>query len=327
MSSLVALGLFTLGIVLLVIGAELLVRGASSLAAVVGLSPLVIGLTVVAFGTSAPEMAVSVQAARTGLADMAVANVVGSNTFNVLAILGLSAAVIPLAVASQLIKFDLPIMVVVSLLLSAIAYTFGEVGRGIGIFFIILLVAYTGTLILLGRREAKRNAAASTDHDEPAKPRANAKTVVLSLLFIVAGLSLLVYGTGWLLDGATVLAKAMGVSELVIALTLVAAGTSLPELATSLVAAIRGQRDIAVGNVVGSNVFNILGVLGIAATVSSTPIVISPQVLRVDLPVMLAVAIVAVPVFITGRVVSRVEGLLFVAGYVAYAIYLFAAAS
>lgn len=325
MSSLMALGLFTLGIVLLVIGAELLVRGASALAAAVGLSPLVIGLTVVAFGTSAPEMAVSVQAAYAGLADIAVANVVGSNTFNVLAILGLSAAVIPLAVASQLLKFDLPIMVIVSLLLCAIAYTLGEVGRGVGITFIVLLVAYTGTLIWLGRREAARESAASAARDEPAKPKASIGSMVLSVVFILVGLGLLVFGTHWLLEGATVLAKAMGVSDLVIGLTLVAAGTSLPELATSIVAAVRGQRDIAVGNVVGSNVFNILGVLGIAATLSPTAIVIAPQVLRVDLPVMLLVAIVAVPVFITGRVVSRVEGLLFIAAYVAYTIYLFAA--
>jgi len=327
MSALVAVGLFALGLVLLVIGAELLVRGASTLAVAVGLSPLVIGLTVVAFGTSAPEMAVSVQAAHKGLADMAVANVVGSNTFNVLVILGLSALAIPLAVASQLLKFDLPVMVAVSLLLCGIAYALGEVGRGVGIAFIALLVAYTGVLIWLGRRETTREAKASAQRNEPAKVKAKTGAIVLSLVFVIAGLAMLVFGTHWLLDGATVLATAMGVSELVIGLTLVAAGTSLPELATSVVAAVRGQRDIAVGNVVGSNVFNILGVLGIAATLSPAPIVFSPQVLRVDLPVMLLVAIVAVPVFITGRIVSRPEGLLFVAGYVAYAIYLFAIAS
>ena len=318
--------LMLVGLLALVGGAELLVRGASRVAETLGISPLVIGLTVVAFGTSAPEMAVSVAATRNGQADLAIGNVVGSNIFNVLLILGLSALVTPLRVDQKLVRFDVPLMI----LLSAATWILGcdgTISRLEGGFLFAGLVAYTVWCIISGRRE---NAKVLEEYQQafgshqPAKkaisPSPQWRIQAQQYLLISIGLTLLVFGAGWFVDGATALARSFGISELAIGLTIVAAGTSLPELATSMVAAIRGERDIAVGNVVGSNMFNVLGVLGLGAIAGTGGIPVASQALEFDLPVMIAVAASCLPIFFTGHQISRWEGGLFVGYYMVYTV-------
>ena len=310
------------GLVLLVAGAEVLVRGAAKLAAQFGISPLVIGLTVVAFGTSAPETAVSVQAALNGSGDIAIGNVLGSNIANVLLILGITALVAPLIVSRQLIRLDVPLMIGASLITYALAWD-GSLSRLDGALLFAAVVGYTLFLIISSRRESA--AAAADDEfakefglDEPAKPHAS----LINAGLIIAGLVLLVAGSNFLVEGAVILARALGLSELVIGLTVIAIGTSLPELATSVMAAIRGERDIAVGNIVGSNLFNLLCVLGLASLVSPQAISVAANALAFDFPVMIAVAIACLPIFFAGYTINRWEGLLFVAYYAAYTLYL-----
>ncbi len=317
------LALFLGGLVALVIGAELLVRGASRLALSLGISPLVVGLTIVAVGTSAPEVAVSVGAALDGQTDIAVGNVIGSNIFNVLLILGVSALIIPLMVNAQIVRQEVPIMIGASLLLLTFGLD-GQIGRWEAGALLALLVAYVVFLIVQSRRKESAELAlkAAPQVDEAAgKP-----SLMLQLLLIGGGLGLLVLGSNWLVDASITLAQAMGVSDLVIGLTIVAAGTSMPEVATSVMAAIRKERDIAIGNVVGSNIFNILGCLGLAGVVSSTGLPIAPSVLNFDLWVMLAVAFACLPVFLTGRTIARWEGAVFVFYYLTYVTYLILAA-
>lgn len=293
------------GLILLVVGAELLVRGASAVAVAAGVSPLVIGLTVVAFGTSAPELAASILAARAGAADVAVGNVVGSNLFNVLVILGLAALVRPLAVQQRLIRLDVPVLIAASLAVWGLAAN-GVLGRLEGVALVVAIVILTAWEVRRSRRES-----AAVHAEYAAATGAEARRpVVGGVVMVAAGLVLLVLGARWLVIGATALARLLGVSELVIGLTVVAGGTSLPELATSVVAAARGQRDIAVGNVVGSNLFNLLAVLGAAAALTPDGLAVSRTALVADLPLMVAVAAVCLPVFLTGRVVSRLEGAL-----------------
>lgn len=315
---------FVLGLVLLIVGAEALVRGASRLALSVGISPLVVGLTVVAFGTSSPELAVSVQSAASGRADLALGNVVGSNIFNVLFILGASAVIVPLLVARQLVRQEVPVMVGVSLLLLVLALD-GRIGRGDGALLFAILLAYTAFLVHQSRRQGRGGDADALDPALAASSGWESRLPV-QLLLIAAGLGALVLGATWLVDAAVGFAQYLGVSELVIGLTIVAAGTSLPEVATSIVAALRGQRDIAVGNVVGSNVFNILGVLGLASMTSPSGITVAPAVLAFDLPMMIAVAIACLPIFFTRNVIDRWEGALFLALYAAYMAYVLLAA-
>ncbi len=311
------------GLVLLVAGAEVLVRGAARLAAQFGISPLVIGLTVVAFGTSAPETAVSVQSAFNGSGDLAIGNVIGSNIANVLLILGLTALVAPLVVSRQLIRLDVPLMIGASVLVYALAWN-GVLSRLDGALLFALVVAYTVFLVISSRRE---QAQSNAEDDEFAKefglteqPKPYAWAVNLGL--VVVGLALLVGGSNLLVEGAVTLARALGLSELVIGLTVIAVGTSLPELATSIMAAFRGERDIAVGNIVGSNLFNLLCVLGLASLVSPAAINVSPSALAFDFPVMIGVAIACLPIFFSGYAINRWEGLLFVGYYVAYTVYL-----
>ncbi|PKM31975.1 MAG: sodium:calcium antiporter [Gammaproteobacteria bacterium HGW-Gammaproteobacteria-11] len=303
--------LFVVGLVLLVVGAELLVKGAARVAASFRISPLVIGLTVVAFGTSAPEMAVSVNASVSGQGDIALGNVVGSNIFNVLFILGLSALIAPLVVSRQLIRLDVPIMIGASLLVLLLALD-GRLGRLDGALLFVLILAYTAFLIISSRRE---NQVDDLPEDKAAAP------VWLNALWIVIGLVMLVLGARWLVNGAVSMALSFGVSERVVALTIVAAGTSLPEVATSVMASIRGQRDIAVGNVIGSNIFNLLAVLGLAALVAPSGVVVSEAVLRFDLLVMLAVAIACLPIFISGMRIGRWEALLFLGYFILYTLH------
>ena len=312
--------LFCLGLVLLIVGAEALVRGASSLALSFGISPLAVGLTVVAFGTSSPELAVSVQSTLAGRVDLALGNVVGSNIFNVLFILGVSAVIVPLLVARQLVRQEVPVMVGVSLLLLVLAAD-GRLGRPDGLLLLGLLLAYTVFLIRQSRREV-----AAAGQQQRAGPQHRARALAGQLLLIAAGLGLLVLGATWLVDAAVAFAQRLGVSELVIGLTIVAAGTSLPEVATSIVAAVRGQRDIAVGNVVGSNIFNILGVLGVSAMAAPAGLAVAPSMLAFDLPVVIAVALACLPIFFTGYTIARWEGILFLGLYAAYTAYVLLAA-
>ena len=314
--------LFIAGLALLVLGAEFLVRGASKLALSAGISPLVVGLTVVAFGTSSPEMAVSVQAAASGRNDLAVGNVVGSNIFNVLFILGASALISRLVVARQLVRQEVPVMIGVSLLLLFLCMD-ARVSRLDGMLLVALLLGYTVFVIVQSRRELKTQAGAVEAGGDGAGWD---RHWAVQVLLVVGGLGLLVLGATWLVDAAVAIAKGLGVSELVIGLTILAAGTSLPEVATSILAAIRGQRDIAVGNVVGSNIFNILGVLGISAVAASQGLMVAPAMVAFDIPVMMAVAVACLPVFFTGHLIARWEGALFVALYAAYTVYLILAA-
>lgn len=317
--------LFVAGLVLLVAGAESLVRGASKLAAGLGISPLVIGLTVVAFGTSAPEMAVSTMAGLSGQADIALGNVVGSNIFNVLFILGLSAMITPLAVSQQLIRLDVPLMVVVSALVWCLGWD-GVIGRWEAAGLFCGLVGYTVFLIRQSRKESAAIRAEYTQEFSGAECSASAGRL-RQIAYIAAGLAMLVLGSKWLVDGAVTAARLFGISELIIGLTVVAAGTSLPEVATSVVASIRGERDIAVGNVVGSNIFNTLGVLGVSGALSPHGIRVSPAAMSFDIPVMIAVAAACLPVFFCGNRISRWEGILFFGYYIAYTLYLILAAA
>ena len=315
------IGLLFAGLMLLVVGAEALVRGASKLAAILGISPLIIGLTVVAFGTSSPEMAVSIQSSFAGQPDIALGNVLGSNIFNVLFILGVSALASPLIVAQQLIRLDVPIMIGASLLLLLFALD-GKINQSDGVILFIGILTYLGFLLYQGRKENQPDVQAEgASADTPAS--ATATTWIVNLGLIVVGLLLLVQGSRWLVESAIAIARSMGVSELVIGLTIVAAGTALPELATSVLASIKGERDIAVGNIVGSNIFNILAVLGLSAAISPTGgVAVSDAALRFNIPVLIAVAIACLPIFFTGNLITRWEGFGFMAYYAVYATYL-----
>lgn len=312
--------LFVSGLVLLIFGAEMLVRGASKAASALGISPLIIGLTVVAFGTSSPELAVSIGGALSGQADIALGNVIGSNIINVLFILGLSAIIVPLYVSQQVIRFDVPLMIIVSIavLLLSLDQT---IGRFEGILLTAGLVLYLGVLVALSLRNPFRKK--EPDQELPVNQSANDQINWLATVFrIVAGLALLVLGSRWFVNSAVSFAAYLGVSELIIGLTIVAAGTSMPEVVTSVIAAIRGERDITVGNVVGSNIFNILGVLGISSMLAPSGISVSEPIIGFDIPLMIAVAIACLPIFFTRGVISRWEGALFLGYYVAYTLYL-----
>jgi len=295
------------GLVLLTLGANRLVVGAASVGQRLGLSSIVIGLTVLATGTSAPEIAVSVQASLSGSGDVALGNVIGSNIFNVLMVLGLSALAGALLVQRQLVRLDLPVMLVVAVLPLLLGLD-GRLSRAEGAMLLALLMVYLGVLFW------------STRKDSPDEPAAEALSWSRSLVYLGLGFLGLVWGSDLLVGGASEIARGFGVSELVIGLTLVAAGTSLPELATSIVAARQGQRDMAVGNVVGSNIFNVLAVLGSAAVVRDIPV--ARGVITFDLPVMIAVCFVCVPVFWTGGRIARTEGFVLVGYYVLYLTYL-----
>lgn len=314
--------LFLLGLAGLVAGSEILVRGASGLALRLGLSPLVIGLTVVSFGTSAPEVAVSVEAAWRGATDLIVGNVIGSNIFNILAILGLSAMVIPLSVHNQVIRQELPVMIGAGVLLLVLGND-GQLGTVDAAMLSLCLIVYTVFLVVQSRQEEKRLRAMGANNgsveDQGQQPP---PALWLSIIFVLGGLVLLVYGSGWLVEASIAFAKALGVSDLVIGLTVVAAGTSMPELAASIAAAVKGERDMAVGNVIGSCTFNLFGCLGVAGLVSEGGLALAPAAMGFDLWVMLATFIACLPAFISGREIARWEGTVFFAYYVFYVVYL-----
>jgi cation:H+ antiporter len=309
------------GLVLLVAGAEVLVKGASRIAFMFGLSPLVIGLTIVAYGTSSPELMVSIQSSLAGQPDIALGNVVGSNIFNVLLILGVSALITPLVVAQQLIRLDVPILIGISCLTLMFGLD-GKISRVDGTIFLIGIILYTTFLLIQSRKEHNPEVTEEYEREYGGSTARSPQQIAINIGFVVVGLGLLVLGSKFLVDSSIAIARSFGVSELVIGLTLVAAGTSLPELATSVVASIRGERDIAVGNVIGSNIFNILAVLGGSSLFSADGLTVSASALRFDIPVMIAVAVICLPVFITGQLIARWEGLLFLSYYVAYTAYL-----
>ncbi len=308
------------GLVLLVIGAEFLVRGAAKIAAILQIPPLIIGLTIVAYGTSAPEMSVSVMSSFSAQgADIAIGNVVGSNICNILLVLGLSSVVAPLVVTKQVIRSDVPIMIGVSLLLFMFALD-GQISRVDSIIFFVGGVLYTLSLIY---QSSKHGA----EQDEFAEEYGFSGEVtpfvwLKNIVFIIGGSGLLILGSNWLVDSAVTIAEYFGVSNLLIGLTIIALGTSLPELATSVIASFRGERDIAVGNVLGSNIFNILAVLGIAGIVAPDGINVSPAVINFSAPVAIAVAFACLPIFYSGKKIDRTEGFLFLFYYLAYNGYL-----
>jgi cation:H+ antiporter len=340
--NLLDIGRILLGLVLLVAGGELLVRGAAGLAARIGMSPLVVGLTVVAFATSAPELAVTLGAVLGGEPGLAVGNVVGSNIANVLMILGTAAVILPLLVKVQLVRVDIPFMATFSVLFLLLAGD-GGLSRVDGLILFVLLALYISVAIILSRRDGQaddlhgpgasiatasagrvsRTVGDNADTMTEAAREVDAKggSIGRDLLFLLIGVGLLIVGANILVRGATGIATAFGVSDLIVGLTVVAVGTSLPELATSIVAVRRGQRDLAVGNVVGSNIFNIGAVAGLAGIISPTGLPVPESALALDIPLMIAASVVLLPLAFTGSVIRRWEGALLLGLYIAYLIY------
>lgn len=294
---------------LLFLGAESLVKGSASLAVRAGLSRLMVGLTIVAFGTSSPELMVSIKAALSQQGDISVGNVVGSNSFNIGVILGLTALVCPIPVNRQIIRIDAPIALGVALLLPLLLLN-DSLGRIEGVLLVAGIVAYTWVSVVLGSRE---NTADQSDISVPSISRHWG----VDLAFILGGLGILVLGARLLVDHSVSLARTLGIGEAVIGLTIVAAGTSMPELATSLVAAVRQQPDIAIGNIVGSNIFNILAILGLASMISPLH---APGISTVDYAAMIIFTVLLIPLLYTGRLLHRLEGLALLA---LYGVYLF----
>ena len=309
------------GLVFLVVGAELLVRGAASIATRLGIAPVIIGLTVVAFGTSAPELAVSVSAGFSGDGEVAFGNVAGSNIVNILLILGASAVIGALGVSQRIIRLDIPLLIGASLVALLLSLD-NAVGRLDGAVLFAGILAYTWWLIRSGRDEGADVLEEYDDAIEDLEVEIVDRPLPLQVGLVLAGLGVLVAGSQFLVGSATDIAEDLGVSDLVIGLTVVAVGTSLPELATSLLASLRGQRDIAVGNVVGSCLFNLMCVLGLTGIVSPDPVPVADSSLQVDFPVMLAATIVLVPIIWKGFVIRRWEGLVLVGFYGLYVTFL-----
>lgn len=301
----------------MIAGAELLVRAALRLAASLQVRPLIIGLSLVAFGSSAPQLTVSLQAAYTGAPDVAVGSVIGSNIFNVLVTLGLAALIIPLRVSRQLVRLDIPLMIGASLLVYLLALN-ERIGRLEGALLLCGLLGYLAILWHQSRHHARTYPAPGP------RLQRGAGFWLGTLTLMLGGLGLLSLAGHLLLEAAVEVAVDLGLSERVIGLTVVAVCTSLPEMATSLIAALRGEREIAVGNVIGSNLFNLLAVLGLTALVAPAPLSISPNALAFDLPVMLGVAVLTLPVFYSGYRVTRAEGLVFLCLYLAYGLHVVA---
>lgn len=315
------------GLVLLLAGAEGLVRGSSRLAAYFGLSPLVIGLTVVALGTSSPEIAVSVAAAASGKGDVALGNVIGSNMANILLILGVSAIIIPLAVVKRLVRIDLPILIGATVIVMLMSID-GHLGRIDGALLTAALIGYIAfqfKAFKFNRPHAGQSDATQRRKEQHTQEESGRNFhLALNILLVGAGLTIMVFGSRWLVEGASAAARTLGLSELIIGITIIAIGTSLPEVATSVLAALKGEREIAVGNIVGSNVFNTLGVLGLGSLAATgLGIEIHQNVLHFDFPIMLAITVACVPIFFSRYQISRSEGAMFIGYYAAYLLHIF----
>jgi cation:H+ antiporter len=306
-----------IGLVLLLVGGELLVRGAVASAKALGVSPLLIGLTLVGFGTSTPELVTSATAALNGSAGIAVGNVVGSNIANILFILGLSAVIYPMAVNPKGFKRD-AFMVIAAALACLAVVLYGRMGMLLGFAFIASLIAYV-VFVYVQEKSAPDEAAVVAEH-RAEDARKGPGSIALSLAMAVGGIAITIFGAGYLVDGAIALAKDLGVSDTIIGLTIVAVGTSMPELVTSVMAAIRKHADVAYGNIVGSNIFNVLFILGTTAIIQ--PIDIPAQIARFDIWVMLATTGLLVYFARTGAKLQRWEGGVFIGCYVAYTAYL-----
>lgn len=300
--------LLVLSLVALYIGAGWLVKGSSEIAHKANISNLVIGLTIVAFGTSAPELVVSINASLTGQGDIAIGNVIGSNIFNVAAILGISAAIRPLQAKRQLTKIDIPILIVASIALVVLFWN-GVLGRLEGGLFLAGIVAYTLFSLYYSRKHEKKVEEVRGELETQPQPWYK------DVMYIVGGLVILIFASQLMVDNAVSIAQALGVSEAVIGLTVVAAGTSLPELATSVVAALKKNQDIAIGNIVGSNLFNILAIAGTSSVIHP---IVSKNVNYVDLLVMLGLSLVLFPLAKSGEKISRIEGCFLIAAYLGY---------
>ena len=311
---------FLAGLVALIFGAEIMVRGGAEVAVRLGISPIVIGLTVVSIGTSLPELAVGVVAVGEGSGALAVGNIAGTNVVNLLLILGLSALLVPLAMAARTLRFELPVMAGAAVLMLVLSLD-GRLSRVDGIILVAGAVAYTVAVIRLTRRETP-TVIREYDEEYPAGEVAVRTRTPLHVAMMVGGIAVVVIGADWLVDGAVGMARSFGVSDVLIGLTVVAIGTSAPELVTTVVSTIRGNRDIAIGNLLGSSIYNILLILGATCVVASEGLVLPASLVRIDIPVMVAVALVCIPVFVSGRRVSRGEGGAMVAAYLAYLTFL-----
>lgn len=321
----IELGAFVIGLLALIGGAELVVRGGSRLAARFGISPMVIGVTVVAVGTSAPELAIGIEAALRGSGSLAVGNIAGTNTLNVLFILGLLALQQPVRLQSQTLKFDLPTIVGASALMLVLASDGLLSGLDGGILLLVGVV-YTALIVRAARREAAIvRTEFAREYGITKREIASTAQLVRDVFWLIVGLAVIVVGADWLVDGAVGVARGFGVSEAVIGLTIVAIGTSAPELVTAIVATLRKERDIALGNLLGSTVYNIVFILGAVALVPAEGIPVEAPLIAIDIPVMLAATIACIPVFLTGSRIRRLEGAAFIAAYLVYLTYLLVA--
>ncbi|MGV0853194.1 calcium/sodium antiporter [Mycolicibacterium phlei] len=315
---------FGAGLVLLIVGSEIMVRGGAGVAARLGISPIIIGLTVVSIGTSAPELAVGVVSAQGGSGALAVGNIAGTNIVNVMLILGLSAFILPLRLETRTIRFELPMMAAAALTLWALTVD-GRMDRTDGAILVALALAYTVAVIWSARRETRAVAAEFASElasEFDGAEAAEGRRTFANVLMTIGGIVVIVMGADWLVDGAVGMARQFGVSDALIGLTVVAIGTSAPELVTTLISTIRGDRDIAIGNLIGSSIYNILLILGVTALVPAAGMELPSSLVRIDIPIMVAVALVCIPIFITGRRVSRLEGGLMVAAYLGYLAFL-----
>ncbi len=323
---LIAIGLCAVGLAALILGAELVVRGGAQVASHLGVSPLTVGITVVALGTSAPELAVGVDAALRGAGPLAVGNIAGTNCVNILFILGLSALIDPLELRRQTVRFDLPMIVIASLMLMIMAMD-GLLSRLDGAIMVGGAVFFTIAILYLARREGRAVQGEFADdlvQGYGVRPFDRSQ-VVRAAVKLAIGIAIIVLGAEWLVDGGVALARLWGVSEAFIGLTIVAIGTSAPELVTAIVSTVRKERDIAVGNLIGSSVYNIFAILGLTALAPAAGVAVTRDLIQVDIPVMVAVGFLCVPVFLSGNRVTRLEGALFVAAYFAYLSYLIVA--
>lgn len=296
------------GIAMLYYGADFLVKGGVDIANRAGISTLVTGLTLVAFATSSPELAVSVSSAINGNSDIAIGNVVGSNIANIGLIIGLCACILPLTVDKQLLKFDAPVMIFAAILVSVIYLTAGQISRICGIILFLIMLVYTVSIIKISRKEIKEE-----EKKPPVYP------LYLAIIIIIVSLGVLVGGAKIFLLSAVYFAKLFNLSDAVIGLTVVAAGTSLPELATSIVATCKGERDIAIGNVIGSNIFNIFGILSLTAIIKPLT---NTTLKYTDFAAMIILSILLLLFMLSGKKLNRIEGAVILLIYIAYTMYL-----
>jgi len=311
--------LFLAGLLIVLVGADMVLRSASRLASMLKVSPILIGLTVVSVGTSTPELAIGIAAAQEGRGPLAVGNIAGTNIVNILLILGLSAWIRPLPTRSLSVRLDVPVMIVCALALFIMSAD-GVLGRAEGALMLLGAVSYTVALVRMSRRErAPLHLEFAQEYGQAAmRPGTGWRRGAAYCTWLAAGMAVTVVGADWLVSGATEIARTHGVSDAFIGLTIVAIGTSAPELVTTLLATARDDRDVAIGNLIGSSIYNILVILGLTVLAAPAGVDVSDEILWIDLPLAAMVAVICLPVFRSDRQVSRTEGALFVLGYLVY---------